>query len=213
MRDVLERAVQILSEALSRTSDYAPLILFLGSLVEYVFPPFPGDTLVLLGAWYAVHGELSWPLTFLSVTAGAVAGAWIDYQVGAALGRRLDRSAARRGGITADRLHRVEQGYRRYGAWFLVANRFLPGVRAFLFVAAGASGMPMGRVLLYGGVSAAVWNVLLLAAGAYLVRNLDEMVQLLERYTAAAWAVIAAVAVVLVVRALWLRRARNEGGR
>jgi membrane-associated protein len=213
MRDVLERAVQILSEALSRTNDYAPLILFLGSLVEYVFPPFPGDSLVLLGAWYAVHGELSWPVTFLSVTAGAVAGAWIDYQVGAALGRRLDRSAERRGPLTADRLHRVEQGYRRYGAWFLVANRFLPGVRAFLFVAAGASGMPMGRVLLYGGVSAAVWNVLLLAAGAYLVRNLDEMVQLLERYTDAAWAVIAAVAVVLVVRALWLRRARNEGGR
>jgi membrane protein DedA with SNARE-associated domain len=213
MRDVLERAVQILSEALSRTSDYAPLILFLGSLVEYVFPPFPGDSLVLLGAWYAVHGELSWPVTFLSVTAGAVAGAWIDYQVGAALGRRLDRSAERRGPLTADRLHRVEQGYRRYGAWFLVANRFLPGVRAFLFVAAGASGMPMGRVLLYGGVSAAVWNVLLLAAGSYLVRNLDEMVLLLERYTAAAWAVIAAVAVVLVVRALWLRRTRNEGGR
>jgi len=213
MRDVLERAVQILSEALSRTSDYAPLILFLGSLVEYVFPPFPGDTLVLLGAWYAVHGELSWPVTFLSVTAGAVAGAWIDYQVGAALGRRLDRSAERRGPLTAERLHRVEQGYRRYGVWFLVANRFLPGVRAFLFVAAGASGMPMGRVLLYGGVSAAVWNVLLLAAGAYVVTNLDEMVQLLERYTETAWALIAAVAVVLVVRALWLRRARNEIGR
>jgi len=213
MRDVLERAVQILSEALSRTSDYAPLVLFLGGLVEYVFPPFPGDTLVLLGAWYAVHGDLSWPLTFLSVTAGAVAGAWIDYQVGAALGRRLDRSAERRGPLTADRLHRVEQGYRRYGAWFLVANRFLPGVRAFLFVAAGASGMPKGRVLLYGGISAAVWNALLLVAGAFLVRNLDEMVQLLERYTDAAWAVIAAVAAVLVVRALWLRRARNEGRR
>jgi len=213
MRGVLERVAEMLSEALTRTSAYAPLVLFLGSLVEYVFPPFPGDTLVLLGAWYAVHGELSWPVTFLSVTVGAVGGAWIDYRVGAALGRRLDRRAERRGPLTADRLHRVEQGYRRYGAWFLVANRFLPGVRAFLFVAAGASGMPMGKVLLYGGVSAAVWNALLLAAGAYLVRNLDEMVQLLERYTNAAWAAIAAVVVVLVVRALWLRRTRNEDGR
>jgi membrane protein DedA with SNARE-associated domain len=213
MGDVLERAAEILSEALSRTSAYAPLVLFLGSLVEYVFPPFPGDTLVLLGAWYAVHGDLSWPLTFFSVTGGAVAGAWIDYQVGAAIGRRLDRGAARRGALTAERLHRVEQGYRRYGAWFLVANRFLPGIRAFLFVAAGASGMPMGRVLLYGGISAAVWNALLLAAGAYLVRNLDEMVRLLQRYTDAAWVALAAVAVVVVVRALWLRRARNGNGR
>jgi membrane protein DedA with SNARE-associated domain len=208
---MLERAVRILSEALSRTSDYAPLVLFGGSLVEYLFPPFPGDTLVLLGAWYAVHGELSWPLTFLSVTLGAVAGAWIDYRVGAALGRRLDRSAERRSPLTADRLHRVEQGYRRHGAWFLVANRFLPGVRAFLFVAAGASGMPLGRVLLYGGVSAALWNALLLVAGAFLVRNLDDMIGLLERYTDAAWVAIVAVAVLLLLRALWLRRAKGNG--
>ena len=208
---MLERAAQILSEALSRTSDYAPLVLFGGSLVEYLFPPFPGDTLVLLGAWYAVHGELSWPLTFLSVTLGAVAGAWIDYQVGAALGRRLDRSAERRSSLTADRLHRVEQGYRRHGAWFLVANRFLPGVRAFLFLAAGASGMPIGRVLLYGGVSAALWNALLLAAGSFLVSNLDDMVRLLERYTSVAWLAIAAVAVLLLVRALWPRRAEGNG--
>lgn len=212
MRGVVERVAQILSEALARTSAYAPLVLFLGSLVEYVFPPFPGDTLVLLGAWYAVHGELSWPVTFLAVTVGAIAGAWIDYRVGAALGRRIDRSAERRGPLTADRLHRVEQGYRRYGAWFLVANRFLPGVRAFLFVAAGAAGMPMGRVLLYGGISAAVWNALLLFAGAVLVRNLDEMARLFDRYTDAAWVVLVAVAVVLALRALWLRRAREPGG-
>ena len=44
----------------------------LGSLVEYVFPPFPGDTLVVLGAWYAVNGKISWPLAFAAVTAGAV---------------------------------------------------------------------------------------------------------------------------------------------
>lgn len=207
---LLERLAHSLSEALVRTSGQAPLILFFGSFVEYVFPPFPGDTLVLLGAWYAVNGVISWPLTFLAVTAGALAGAYVDWRAGVALGRRLDRSAHRKGGLTERRLQRFESGYRRWGAWLLVANRFMPGVRAFVFLAAGACGIPVGRVLLFGGVSAALWNALLLAAGGLVVGNLEELVQLMARYTHAAWMGMAAVAALLLARALLRRRAGRE---
>ena len=206
----LERFAQSLSEALARTSGQAPLILFFGSFVEYVFPPFPGDTLVLLGAWYAVNGVLSWPMTFLAVTAGALAGAYVDWRAGVALGRRLERSAHRKGGLTEARLVRFEEGYRRWGAWLLVANRFLPGVRAFFFLAAGACGIPLGKVLLFGGVSAALWNVLLLAAGGLLVGNLDELVRLLDQYTRAAWIGMLALAALLGALALWRRRASRR---
>ena len=58
---------QTLADAVSRTGPVAPLILFAASFVEYLFPPFPGDLVVVLGAWYAVQGELSWPATFVSV--------------------------------------------------------------------------------------------------------------------------------------------------
>ncbi len=209
----LERFAQSLSEAMARTGGYAPLVLFFGSFVEYVFPPFPGDTLVLLGAWYAVNGALSWPWTFLAVTAGALAGAYVDWRAGVALGRRLDRSAHRKGGLTEERLVRFEAGYRRWGAWLLVANRFLPGVRAFFFLAAGACGIPLARVLFFGGLSAALWNALLLAAGGLVVGNLDELVRLVSRYTNAAWIGMAAVAALLAVRALLRRRPRREQAR
>lgn len=210
--DLFERLARGLAAALVHTRDHAPLILFFGSFVEYVFPPFPGDTLVLLGAWYAVHGALSWPVTFLAVTAGAVAGAWIDFRVGVALGRRLDRSAHRRGGFTEERLRRVEAGYRRYGAWFLLANRFLPGVRAFLFVAAGAAGIPVGRVLLFGGISAALWNALLLAVGTLLVTNVDELTGLARQYTSLAYLAMGGAAAILGAWAL-LRRVKAGGRR
>jgi membrane-associated protein len=202
----LERLAQSLSELLARTGPAAPAVLFLGSLVEYVFPPFPGDTLVVLGAWYAVNGVLSWPSTFVAVTAGAVAGAWIDYRIGAVLGRGLEEGATRRGPLTVERLRKVEEGYRRFGAWFLLANRFLPGVRAFLFVGAGAARIPVGKVLLYGGISAAAWNALLLVVGAFLVRNLGEMTAWIQRYTTFAWVGMLAVAAVLLVRVV-VRRA------
>ncbi len=208
----LERVVATLTDALARTGPAAPAILFLGSLVEYVFPPFPGDTLVVLGAWYAVNGVISWPVAFLATTAGAVLGAWIDYRVGVALGAALERGAARRGPVTLDHVRKVEAGYARWGEWFLLATRFLPGVRAFLFVGAGAARLPVGKVLLWGGISAAAWNLLLLLAGAFLARNLEDLVGLLERYTTVAWVAMAIAAVAILGRFAWRRwRPKKDG--
>jgi len=200
----LQRLADALADAVSRTGDLAPAILFFATFVEYVFPPFPGDLLVVLGAWYAVHGQLSWAATFASVTAGGIAGAWVDHRVGAALGRRLERRAARRSPLGLERLARFEASYRRWGDLLLVANRFVPGVRAFVFLAAGASGIPLRKVLLLGGLSAALWNAALLAAGAFLARNVDELVALVERYTFLAW--IALLAGAIAGTAVWLRR-------
>jgi membrane-associated protein len=204
---------QALADAVSRTGPAAPFILFAASLVEYVFPPFPGDLVVVLGAWYAVHGELSWPATFVSVTAGAVLGAWIDYRVGAALGRRLDRRLAARRPLSEERLLRFEASYRRWGALLLVANRFFPGVRAFFFLAAGASGIPLRRVLLYGGISAALWNAVLLGAGTLVAHNVEELVHLFEHYTRAAWIAVTGLALLALAGVLWRRHAARKAAR
>jgi membrane protein DedA with SNARE-associated domain len=205
--NLADEVVQTLTKVVAETGPFAPAILFLASGIEYVFPPFPGDLLLVLGAWYAVHGDISWPATFLAVTAGAVTGAWINYRIGAWLAPGIARRAAEGGHPFAEKLARFEVSYRRWGGWLLVFNRFMPGIRAFLFVAAGASGIPLRRVLLLGGISACVWNALLLSAGALVARNVDELVRLVRSYNYAAWAILAAAALVLIVRAL-VRRSR-----
>jgi membrane-associated protein len=209
----LQGLADALSEAVTRTGGLAPFVLFFGTLVEYLFPPFPGDLLVVLGAWYAVQGVLSWPATLAAVTAGALAGAWIDYRVGAAIGFRIDRRMARRSPATEVRLARFEASYRRWGVLLLLANRFLPGIRAFIFVAAGASGIPLWKVLLYGGLSAVLWNAALLATGALVAHNVEELVTLVERYTRVAWIALALAAVGGAAVLLWRRRAASRAAR
>jgi membrane-associated protein len=194
---------------LAETGPFAPAILFFATSVEYLFPPFPGDLLLVLAAWYAAHGAISWPATFLWVTAGALTGAWINYRIGAWLAPRISRRAEAGGHPFAEKLARFEVSYRRWGGWLLVFNRFMPGIRAFLFVAAGAAGIPLRRVLLLGGISACVWNALLLGAGAFLVHNVDELVLLFKTYNRVAWAALATAALLLAARAL-VRRVRRR---
>ena len=210
--DLADRLGSGLGDLLGQSGPAAPLLLFLASLVEYVFPPFPGDLLVLLGAWYAVQGSISWPLAFAAVTLGAVAGAAIDYAVGWWLAPRLDARASRRGPISAARLARFVTAYRRWGPAMLLANRFMPGLRAFVFVAAGAVRIPLGRVLVLGGISAALWNALLLLAGALLVRSLPDLFALSRAYSDVAWAALLA-AVLVVAAAAVLGRVLRAGNR
>lgn len=205
------RIEEALIELVRQTGPYALAVLFGASLIEYVFPPFPGDTVVILGAFYATHGELPLALVFLAVTLGSIAGSAIDYAIGMRLGaaaeRRLPDAPARRRWVSLDRLHHVEARYRRHGDLYILVNRFLPGVRGFFFVAAGMAGMPFRRVILLGAISASAWNALLLAAGWAVGENLDRLVTLFRTYSLVAWVGLALVAVLLLARWL-LRRTR-----
>ena len=61
-------------------------------------------------------------------------------------------------------------------------------------------------MLLFGGISAALWNGLLLADGAFAARNAEELLVLFDRYTA--WATGALVVAVVLGAGYWLYRRR-----
>ncbi|PIE19897.1 MAG: hypothetical protein CSA66_01990 [Proteobacteria bacterium] len=174
--------------------------LFFGAFIEYVFPPFPGDTLVVAGAvLVTAFGWDLWPVLAL-VTAGAALGAMGDFWVGRWLQRtgRLERLRPRWRGAIAG----VAAQFAKRGAWYLAINRFVPGVRAFFFVAAGIAGLRAGAVLLWATLSAVMWHAALLYLGFVLGDNLDGIEALLARYTAIVWVVIAVVIVVSIWRLL-----------
>lgn len=167
--------------------------LFAGSLLEHIVPPFPGDTVTLAGAVLVAAGQLSLPATFLTVLAGSLVGSALDHAFGRWLARRMAVSGT---GLWARRmpsLERAREAFRQHGDLALVLNRFLPGVRALLFVAAGFSGMPLGRVLALGALSATVWNSLILAGGLLLGSHLDLLESWIRRIGLGAWAVFGLV--------------------
>jgi membrane-associated protein len=164
------------------------LALFAAALIEYVLPPVPGDTIVVAGA--VLVGGFGWSLAgvYGVVTLGALVGAALDYELGRWLVRsgRYERIKPSRRAVVDDLVQRLG----RHGAVYLVLNRFLPGIRAFFFVAAGLAGIRLPAVLLWAGLSAMAWNALLVAAGYALGDNLEALETWFQRYTAVAWTVV-----------------------
>ena len=190
---------------------WAYVLVAAASAIEYVFPPLPGDTVVLFAVVLAARAHLDWTLVYALMTLGAIAGGLVAWAFGMWLADHeehwpgvLRRPAATRA------LDAVRRGYDRYGPMYLAINRFLPALRAFFFVGAGLSRMRVGPVILYGGLSAAGWNALLLGVGYAVGHNWDAMRGIMERYTAATLVLIALVAIFLLARFLYQRRQQRE---
>lgn len=188
-------------------------ILFVSSVIEYVFPPFPGDTVTLAGAVLVTAFGWAFLPVFAAVTAGSVAGSAIAFMAGQWLYRRGFLAATT--GVRAKEARRQIKGlverFDRHGEAYLVINRFLPGVRTFFFVAAGLANMRLPVVLLYSAVSAGVWNLGIMALGLLIGDHIDRIESLVGAYSLVAWIAVAVVILVVVVRWVLARRtARND---
>jgi membrane-associated protein len=199
------------AELATRAGPYLPWLLALAALSEYVLPPFPGDTITLVGAAFAIRGQLSAWVVFAACTAGSVVGAAIDYGFGVWLEGRLERPgvAARFARwVPPDRLARLEAQYRRWGPWLIAANRFVPVSRAFFFVFAGMSRLGLAKTLLLGTLSAAVWNALLIAVAYQVGANTEQLAAWFDRFNRGAFAAVAVLALAGGAYVLAKRRRR-----
>ncbi len=186
------------------------LLLFASALLEYVFPPFPGDTVTLAGAALVTAYGFPAPAVLAAVLAGSLVGCAADYGLGVLAARGSWPGAerwwvvrrAREGAEVAARV------FARHGEALIVVNRFLPGVRAFLFVAAGMARMRFWRVMLFAFLSALAWNVLLLAAGMAVGAQLQDLESLFGTYRSVVWGALVVVVVILAGRWWWRRRRR-----
>ena len=204
--------MQLLQDAVGfvhQAGPWLPAWLALAALIEYVFPPFPGDTITLVGAAVAVQGQ--WPVwqLFAALMAGALAGSAIDYAAGVWLARRLELGHGT--GLVArwlppERMARIEAQYRRHGPWLIAANRFLPVSRSMFFVFAGLTRIGLGRTLLYGSISAVAWNALLIGIAYAVDANLDRLTDWFEQFNRGALVVTIVLVAIALVLWFWSKK-------
>lgn len=204
----MENIADAITAFLQRNNNPLGLLLLAASaLIEYVFPPFPGDTVTLFGAVLVVRHDWSLPLVFTAVMLGSAAGAAIDFYLGVRLARSHEDGKLFQGERIKATVERVIAAFRRHGPAYVAINRFLPGVRAVIFVAAGMARLSSFWVLFYALLSAALWNALIIAAGYTLGANWGRIKELSRSYSLVLWGLISTVAIFFLAR--WLLRRRR----
>lgn len=155
-----------------------------GLLVGFLLP---GDSLlVVLG----VVAQLSdWPVSILIVSlcisaiVGDSCGYWIGSKAGPAIFRRPDGRFFKQ-----EYLLKAKEFYERHGGKTIVIARFMPIVRTFVPVVAGAAKMDYRTFLFYNIFGGIGWIVSMVLFGYYLIPVADPLFQRMFNDPTFTWA-------------------------
>jgi len=148
-------------------------LIFFAETGLVVMTFLPGDSLLFVaGAVSALPGAqakgLNVHLLVALITAGAVLGNTLNYYIGQWLGAKVYDGTIR--WIDPAALKKTHDFYERHGGKTVMLARFVPIVRSFAPLVAGASGMDFRQFQLFNVLGALIW-VVSLVYGGYLFGN------------------------------------------
>jgi membrane-associated protein len=153
---------------------YAVLFLIFFSETGLVFMTFlPGDSLLFVAGAVSALPEaqakgLNVYLLMALITLGAILGNTLNYHIGAWLGHKVyDGSIS---WIDKGALDKTHAFYEKHGGKTVMIARFVPIVRSFAPLVAGASGMDYRKFQTFNVLGALIW-VVTLVYGGYLFGN------------------------------------------
>lgn len=145
-----------LSTLADRAAEYGFLAVLAVVAGDGVFPALPGETAIVAAAVLASAGKGSLWLVIAAGAIGAVLGDSTAYWIGRAGQGPIRGFLSRLAG--AHRIEAAERMVGRNGAAFVVAGRFLPGLRIAINMACGAGHMTYPRFLAFDSLGATIWS-------------------------------------------------------
>jgi membrane-associated protein len=174
-----------LVETFFRTVYNVPELIRLGGMAGLILVVFaetglmvgfflPGDSLLVTAGLFAAKGDLSivWLNVALAGAAvvGDATGYWIGRRAGQTLYNRPNSFLFRR-----EHLVKTHDFYERHGGKTIVIARFMPIIRTFAPVVAGAANMTYRRFAAYNVVGGVAWVLSMTLTGYFLGRVVPDV--------------------------------------
>lgn len=135
----------------------------------------PGDTLLFTAGFFAAQGHLPIVWVLVIIFLAAILGDNLGYFVGEHAGPRIFR---KKDGIffRQEYLERAKSFYARHGGKTIMFARFVPYVRTFAPMIAGAANMRRPKFILYNITGAFLWTVTFVMFGYWLGVELAKQI-------------------------------------
>jgi membrane protein DedA with SNARE-associated domain len=170
------------------------IIAFATTLIENIFPPAPGDSiLVFMGTLIGIKSG-----SFIEILLAASAGSTLGFAVMYYLGLKFDKviiDSDKFKFISRNAITKVESWFEKYGFWMIIANRFLSGTRAVISFFAGMSKLNFTITIILSAISSLIWNSILLGFG----NAFGDNWQLIDKYLSLYGKIIFPIVILIVL--------------
>lgn len=119
---------------------------------------FPGDSLLFMAGYLSSQGVFDIKIMIFGCLVAAIVGNSMGFMIGRKIGPKI---------VSNKRLKSAERFYKTHGSWAILFARFVPVVRTFAPIVAGAARMHYPTFLTYNILGATVWVISFSLLGYY----------------------------------------------
>ncbi len=168
--------------------------VFLLILIENVFPPIPSEVILSFCGFMTTTSNMSVFLVVVYSTLGSVFGAILLYKIGSKLNNQSIKNIINKyGKILRLKLRDVDRTmdyYKKYQRKTVFFGRMIPMIRSLISIPAGMSQMNMLSFIILTAAGSAIWNTLLVNAGAFLGNSWEDIAKYISTYSVIIWTTI-----------------------
>ncbi len=202
----LSSVLKTIQELASSNQELAYILLGVCAFVENLFPPIPGDTVTIFGAFLVGTGDLNFGLVLISTSLGSLLGFMSLFYIGYHFGRDFLIKKNWKF-FSIEKINKTNAWFDKYGYKVILANRFLSGIRSFISLSSGISKMNPKSVAILAFISCIIWNGILLYLGYLAGDNWQVIDQKIKQYSLIVSSIIIITILILIYR--WWRRRRT----
>ena len=186
-------------------AQYGHLAIFCLLVLGIVGLPVPDETLLTFSGYLVFKGHFGFLPTVASAYAGSICGITISYIIGRTGGLYVIHKYGPRFHLTKARLDHAHRWFERVGRWGLFFGYFMPGIRHFTAVLAGASGLETPVFALFAYSGGIFWVITFVSLGYFLGDQWSHMSEEVQ-YVLIALTILAVAAAVVY---WWIRRRKK----
>ena len=157
--------------------------------------PLPEDIPLLIAGALIAKGKMSLAVAAICAWCGIVGGDVVLYHLGLFFGLEVQRIPGIGRHLSKKRLDQVHAMFERWGVWVVAVGRMFAGIRGAMVVVAGATRFTFWKFLIADGLAALVSGGLFLFLGYVFGRNMDALLERVEK--GKIWALIAVILIAL----------------
>jgi len=191
--------------------DYSYIVIFLAAYFENIFPPIPGDTLVVLSAFWVISSKFSIFGAILSSVIGSFLGFLTYYFLAYKYGEDFFKWKITKNLKNDTLFQKFEEYFKKYGYVLIAFNRFFSGFRSIISIAAGFYRLSPLKVSFYSFISCLLWNSLIIYSIFLFKSNINRLIRIISKYNAYTFISIIIILILFFLGYFLRRKVKRNG--
>ena len=157
-------------------------------MIENLFPPIPSEVILTFGGFMTTYTHLTVGGVVFFSTLGSTVGAIFLYYIGKLLSpekleQLIDGKLGKILHLKKSDVRKSIKKFQQKGNMTVFICRCIPILRSLISIPAGMSNMKMGNFLVLTIAGSALWNTILISAGAAAGASWEKILEVMDTYS------------------------------